>query len=46
MPALRIRDINEFDPSEHPIRKAVIREPIVQRDGWIATPGRPGLGID
>jgi D-galactarolactone cycloisomerase len=25
---------------------AVIREPIVQRDGWVSIPDRPGLGIE
>jgi D-galactarolactone cycloisomerase len=25
---------------------AVVREPIVQNDGWVEIPDRPGLGID
>jgi len=25
---------------------AVIAEPIVQRDGWVEIPDRPGLGIE
>jgi D-galactarolactone cycloisomerase len=41
-----VEPLLEFDQSEHPIRMAVIREPIVQRDGWVAIPDRPGLGID
>ena len=41
-----IEPLLEFDQSEHPIRMAVIREPIVQRDGWVAIPDRPGLGIE
>src|SRR5262249_61524763 len=36
----------EFDQSEHPIRMAVLREPIVQRDGWVPIPDGPGLGIE
>jgi len=36
----------EFDQSEHPIRMAVLAEPIVQRGGWVEIPDRPGLGID
>ena len=41
-----IEPLLEFDQSEHPIRMAVIAEPIVQKDGWVAIPDRPGLGID
>ena len=41
-----IEPILEFDQSEHPIRFAVITEPIVQRDGWVAIPDGPGLGIE
>lgn len=36
----------EFDQSEHPIRMAVASEPIVQRDGFVAIPDGPGLGIE
>jgi D-galactarolactone cycloisomerase len=36
----------EFDQSEHPIRMAVLAEPIVQRGGWVEIPDRPGLGVD
>jgi len=41
-----IEPLLEFDQSEHPIRMAVIAEPIVQNDGWVAIPNRPGLGIE
>ena len=41
-----IEPLLEFDQSEHPIRMAVITEPIVQRGGWVDIPDRPGLGID
>ena len=41
-----IEPLLEFDQSEHPIRFAVIREPIVQKGGWVEIPDRPGLGID
>lgn len=36
----------EFDQSAHPIRFAVVGEPIVQTGGWVAIPDRPGLGIE
>jgi D-galactarolactone cycloisomerase len=32
----------EFDQSEHPIRMAVLQQPIVQRAGWVDIPGRAG----
>jgi len=41
-----IEPLLEFDQSEHPIRMAVIAEPIVQKDGWVAIPDKPGLGIE
>jgi D-galactarolactone cycloisomerase len=41
-----IEPLLEFDQSEHPIRMAVIAEPIVQKDGWVEIPDRPGLGIE
>jgi D-galactarolactone cycloisomerase len=41
-----IEPLLEFDQSEHPIRFAVITEPIVQRDGWVAIPDRPGIGVE
>src|SRR3984893_711554 len=36
----------EFDQSEHPIRMAVLQEPIVQRAGWVDIPDAPGLGLE
>jgi D-galactarolactone cycloisomerase len=41
-----IEPLLEFDQSEHPIRMTVVREPIVQRDGWVAIPEGLGLGIE
>ena len=41
-----IEPLLEFDQSEHPIRMAVLAEPIVQQDGWVEIPDRPGLGIE
>ena len=41
-----IEPLLEFDRSEHPIRMAVLREPIEQRGGWVAIPDAPGLGIE
>ena len=41
-----IEPLLEFDQSEHPIRMAVATAPIVQRDGWVAIPDGPGLGIE
>src|SRR5215472_8627680 len=46
-PALHpIEPLLEFDLSEHPIRMAIIEEPIVQTAGWVDIPNRPGLGIE
>jgi D-galactarolactone cycloisomerase len=41
-----IEPLLEFDQSEHPIRFAVVQEPIVQKEGWVAIPDRPGIGIE
>jgi D-galactarolactone cycloisomerase len=41
-----IEPLLEFDRSEHPLRMAVLREPIEQRGGWVAIPDGPGLGIE
>ena len=41
-----IEPLLEFDQSEHPIRMAVLTQPIVQRDGWVEVPDGPGLGIE
>ena len=40
-----VEPLLEFDQSEHPMRMAIIEEPIIQRDGWVDIPNRPGLGI-
>lgn len=36
----------EFDQTEHPIRMAVLTEPIRHRNGMVAVPQGPGLGIE
>lgn len=36
----------EFDCTDHPIRQAVLTEPLEPRTGEIAIPTRPGLGIE
>ena len=41
-----IEPLLEFDQSEHPIRMAVLTQPIMQRDGWVEVPDGPGLGIE
>ena len=41
-----IEPLLEFDCSEHPLRMAVIREPIEQSGGWVEVPQGPGLGIE
>ena len=41
-----IEPLLEFDQSEHPIRMAVLAEPIGQTEGWVTIPDRPGLGIE
>jgi D-galactarolactone cycloisomerase len=41
-----IEPLLEFDQSEHSIRFPVVVEPIVQRDGWVAIPDRPGIGVE
>lgn len=41
-----IEPLLEFDRSEHPIRMAVLKEPIEQHGGWVAIPQGPGLGIE
>jgi D-galactarolactone cycloisomerase len=38
--------ILEYDRSTHPFRRELVAEPIAQRDGWVAVPDRPGLGIE
>ena len=41
-----IAPLLEFDQSEHPIRMAVLTEPISQQAGWVEVPTGPGLGIE
>lgn len=38
--------IFEYDRSSHPFRQHLVRNPVVQNDGWIDVPTRPGLGLD
>ena len=46
-PALNpVEPILEFDRTEHPIRMAVLAEPIKHKAGQIAVPTGPGLGIE
>ncbi len=41
-----VEPLLEFDRSEHPIRMAVLQEPIEQHAGWVDVPQGPGLGIE
>ncbi|HEU4644250.1 MAG TPA: mandelate racemase/muconate lactonizing enzyme family protein [Burkholderiales bacterium] len=36
----------EYDCSSHPFREALVDEPLRQREGWLARPEGPGLGIE
>ncbi|MDA9410784.1 mandelate racemase/muconate lactonizing enzyme family protein [Bradyrhizobium sp. CCBAU 45384] len=36
----------EFDCTEHPIRQAILKEPIEHRNGIVRVPDDPGLGIE
>jgi D-galactarolactone cycloisomerase len=36
----------EFDRTEHPIRQAILAEPIGHERGFVRIPDGPGLGID
>ena len=38
--------IFEFDRTEHPIRQAILREPIEHSGGMVRIPDGPGLGIE
>jgi D-galactarolactone cycloisomerase len=38
--------IFEYDRSSHPFRQQLVAAPIVQRDGWLDVPTRPGLGVE
>jgi len=41
-----IAPLLEFDQSEHPIRMAILTEPIRHQAGWVDIPTGPGLGIE
>ena len=36
----------ELDRTEHPIRQAILREPVEHERGWVAVPTGPGLGVE
>ncbi|CAA9312964.1 MAG: hypothetical protein AVDCRST_MAG90-580, partial [uncultured Microvirga sp.] len=36
----------EMDRTEHPIRDAILHEPIEHRRGIVAVPNGPGLGVE
>src|SRR3954469_24999675 len=36
----------EFDRTEHPIRQAILQQPIEHKNGIVQVPNGPGLGID
>jgi D-galactarolactone cycloisomerase len=36
----------EFSVTESPIRKNILQQPFVMRDGYVDVPQTPGLGID
>jgi D-galactarolactone cycloisomerase len=41
-----IAPLLELDQSEHPIRMAILAEPIQHQAGWVEVPTGPGLGIE
>jgi D-galactarolactone cycloisomerase len=41
-----VEPLLEFDRSEHPYRMAILTRPIAPRDGRVAVPDGPGLGIE
>jgi D-galactarolactone cycloisomerase len=36
----------EFDRSAHPLRTALVTEPVQQVGGWVEIPAKPGLGVE
>jgi D-galactarolactone cycloisomerase len=38
--------IFEYDRSSHPFRQFLVKEPVMQVDGWVDIPQRPGLGVE
>jgi D-galactarolactone cycloisomerase len=41
-----VEPIFEFDRSSHPLRTALVLEPVTQTGGWIDIPAKPGLGVE
>ena len=41
-----IEPIFEFDRTPNPFRQAIVKEPLEHKDGVLAIPDRPGLGIE
>lgn len=38
--------VQELKPDESPMQHELVVEPLVQHDGWIEVPRRPGLGVE
>jgi D-galactarolactone cycloisomerase len=36
----------EYDTSSHPFRSQLAKEPVLQKEGWIDVPRRPGIGVE
>ena len=41
-----IEPMLEFDRTEHPVREALLATPIEHRNGVVAAPDGPGLGVE
>lgn len=41
-----VEPIFEYDCSIHPLRNAIVTEPLRQAGGWLEIPEKPGLGIE
>jgi D-galactarolactone cycloisomerase len=41
-----LEPILEFDRTEHPIRQAILKQPIEHKSGMVGVPDGPGLGIE
>jgi len=41
-----LEPIFEYDTSSHPFRAELVKEPVLQKDGWIEVPRRPGIGVE
>lgn len=35
----------EYDSSDHPFRRGLVSEPVTMKDGVVAVPDRPGIGV-